>query len=54
LSHFEYISVAVALVLSLAISRLLGGISAATQRDRVYPIHLFWIAQTLLSIIAFW
>ena len=54
MTHFEYISVAVALILSLVVSRLLVGVSAATQPDRAYWVHLCWIGQSLLNAVVFW
>jgi hypothetical protein len=40
---FEYITVAVSLVLSLGLVRLLEGSLSAFSPSRVYPIHAVWL-----------
>ena len=54
MTQFEYISVAIALICSTVVARLLGGIAPATRSDRSYWIHLCWVAQGLLVIVVLW
>ena len=46
---FEYVTVAVSLVLSLAVVRLLDGLRFAASRERGYPIHLLWVLTKLIA-----
>ena len=43
MSHFEYISVAVLLIYSLLLAKLLGALPAALQPARRYWVHVTWI-----------
>ena len=43
MSHFEYISVAVSLIYSLILAKLLGALPAALRPDRRYWVHTLWI-----------
>ncbi len=43
MSHFEYISVAVSLIYSLLLAKLLGALPAALQPARRYWVHTTWI-----------
>lgn len=55
MSHFEYISVAVALINALLISRLLNGFPAAFSEQARYPIHYAWvITLTLVAVLQWW
>jgi len=54
MSHFEYISVAVSLVYSLILAKLLGALPAAIRRDRRYWLHLLWILNLILATVASW
>ena len=54
MTQFEYISVAIALICSTVVARLLGGIAPATRSDRFYWIHFCWVAQGLLVIVVIW
>ena len=54
MSHFEYVSVAVALVSALAVGRLLSGFSASIDRERRYWIHVGWVVGLLLACVAQW
>ncbi len=54
MSHFEYISVAYALIYALAVGRLLGGLSPAMDASRRYWVHLIWILLLLLVAVAGW
>lgn len=51
---FEYISVAVSLVLSLCVVRLLDGLRFAATRKRRYWVHLLWVITKLLNCAIFW
>ncbi len=51
---FEYVTVAVSLVLSLAVVRLLDGLRFAASRERGYPIHLLWVLTKLMNCALFW
>ena len=55
MSHFEYVSVAYALIYALAVGRLLGGLSPAMDASRRYWVHLIWILLLLLvTVMAWW
>ena len=54
MSHFEYVSVAYALLYALAIGRLLGGLSPAMDVGRRYWVHLIWILVLLLATVMAW
>jgi hypothetical protein len=51
---FEYISVAVSLVMSLCVVRLLDGLRFAATRQRRYWVHLLWVLTKLLNCAIFW
>ena len=55
MNHFEYVSVAVALVFSLAIARLLGGLPHTSARGRgaVLPL-VFNVAMILAGMTSWW
>ena len=54
MTHFEYISVAVSLVYSLILAKLLGALPAAVRRDRRYWVHLLWIVNLILATLGSW
>ena len=55
MSHFEYVSVALALMYALVIGRLLSGLSPSFQVSRRYWIHATWIIVLLLvSVLQWW
>ena len=55
MSHFEYISVAIALMYALLMGRLLSGLSPSFNKSRRYPIHLAWVVTLILvSILQWW
>jgi len=54
MTHFEYISVAVSLIYSLALAKLLGGLPAALQPGKRYWVHSLWIFSLLSVTIASW
>jgi hypothetical protein len=54
-SHFEYISVAIALIFALAVGRLLSGLSLSMVENRRYWVHLTWVFTLLLvSVMGWW
>lgn len=55
MSHFEYVSVAVALIYALAVGRLLSGLSFSLTAKRQYWVHTVWVFTLLLiSVISWW
>ncbi len=55
MSHFEYVSVAAALIFALVIGRLVGGIPAAMKQERFYWVQAVWILVMLLvSVFQWW
>ena len=54
MSHFEYISVAVSLIYSLILAKLLGALPIALQPDRRYWVHALWIASLLGVTVDSW
>ena len=54
MSHFEYISVAIALLSALVVGRLLSGFSAALDQRRMYWVHFGWIVVLLLVCVGQW
>jgi hypothetical protein len=54
MSHFEYVSVAIALMYAIAVGRLLGGLSISMTESRRYWIHTTWIVVLLLVSVAAW
>ena len=54
LTHFEYISVAVALVIALIVGRLVGAIPIVLESQRRYWIHAGWVAVMLLVVVMQW
>ena len=51
---FEYVTVAVSIVLALGVVRLLDGVRHALSPGRRYPTHFLWIATKLLNHALFW
>ena len=51
---FEYVTVAVSLVVSLCIVRLLDGLRFAAARERRYWVHFLWIVNKLLNCALYW
>ena len=51
---FEYLSVAVSIVLSLSVVRLVGGLQAAFDPARRYWIHWGWVVAKVVSCLLFW
>lgn len=51
---FEYISVAVSIVLALSIARIVDGLRASFDPGRRYWIHATWVVIKLFNPIIFW
>jgi hypothetical protein len=54
ISHFEFLSVGIAIVVSFGVIRLLDGASHAVGRTRRYWPHLMWVALKLLQHFNIW
>ena len=54
MSQFEYVSVAIALVFTLAVGRVLAGVNGALASERRYLVHAGWLAHILLACVAQW
>ena len=54
LSQFEYISIAVSLVLAFGLTRLLSGLPHVIQGERRYWVHGFWCLQAVVNYAMFW
>jgi len=51
---FEYLSVAVSIVLSLSAAQLLSSIRAVLKSERRYWVHTIWIAIALCIHVVLW
>jgi hypothetical protein len=51
---FEYVTVAVSIVLSFGVVRLLDGLRAAALPECRYWVHLAWIPTKLLNHALYW
>jgi hypothetical protein len=54
MSEFEYLLIIVALLLSLAMARLIGGLPAALERSRRYWVHSVWVVSTIANVLFSW
>jgi hypothetical protein len=54
MTHFEYITVAVSMVLSLGVVRLLEALRHAFDPARRYAVVLLWIIAKLMNHVLFW
>ena len=54
MSQFEYVSVAIALVFTLAVGRVLAGIQEAFASERRYLVHTGWVVHVLLTCVGEW
>jgi hypothetical protein len=54
MTHFEYISVAVSLIYSLILAKLLGALPAALQPGKRYWVHALWIVSLLGVTLDSW
>jgi hypothetical protein len=54
---YLHIRIVIGIVLGLALTRILAGLSRFIQhpgRDKVYAVHLLWVAAVLVTAIHFW
>ena len=51
---FEYLSVAVSIVLSLSAAQILANLRAVLDPDRRYWVHALWVLQALLVHVIYW
>lgn len=54
MSKFEYVSVALALVYSFIVARLVSALPAVLDRERRYWLHVLWLGVALLATISTW
>ena len=54
MTHFEFVSVAAALIYALAIGKLTSGIATSLQVNRFYWIHALWMIGLLLVCVLQW
>lgn len=54
MSQFEYISVAVSLVLTFSVARLLGGVPYRFLGERGYWVHGLWCTLAIVNLATFW
>lgn len=54
---YLHIRVLISMILGLSVTRLVSGVASFIQhpgRDRIWPLHLAWVAWALLNVAAFW
>ena len=54
MTHFEFVSVAAALIYALAIGKLTSGIAMSLQTNKFYWIHAVWMIGLLLVCVLQW
>ena len=54
MTHFEYIFVAVAIILSFTLLRLLDALPSVFSRERAYWVHTVWVLFLLFFCAGFW
>jgi hypothetical protein len=54
MTHFEYLSVAVSIVLSISVAQLVVRLRDVLARDRRYWVHALWVAETLWLHVGVW
>ena len=54
MTHFEYIAIAMSIVFSFAVLRLLDALPHVAAREKRYPIHALWVAILLFWCALFW
>ena len=54
MTHFEYISVAISIVLSLAVLRLLDALPDVFQSDKRYWVHGLWVGYLIWWTAVYW
>lgn len=54
---FAHVRIIIGMILGLSVSRLLTGSARFVQhpgKQKIYPVHLAWVAFILLSVVHFW
>src|SRR5258708_7224844 len=54
---YLHVRVLISMILGLSVARLIGGVAGFIQhpgRDRVWPVHLGWVAWALLNVVTLW
>ena len=54
---YLHVRVLISMILGLSVTRLVGGVAKIIlrpDRDRIWPIHLGWVAWALFNVITFW
>ncbi|MCP4004295.1 MAG: hypothetical protein GY725_08875 [bacterium] len=54
MSQFEYVAIAVSLILSLGVARILNGISHALNGEHHYWVHTSWVLVSLANFAIYW
>lgn len=54
MSHFEYVSVAIALMYALLAGRLLSGLSPSLDETKRYSVHFLWLITLILVVVMQW
>ena len=54
MSQFEYLAVGVAMLISIAVARMISGLPHSVGRERRYPLHYGWILVWLWGIVMSW
>ena len=54
MTHFEFLTVAVSIVLSLSVLRFVEGLRVALRRERRYWVHWGWLLAKVLSCLIYW
>ena len=54
MTHFEFVSVAAALIYALAIGKLTSGIAMSLQTNKFYWVHAVWMIGLLLVCVLQW
>ena len=54
MTFFEYITVAISIVLALAVARTIDGLRSAFSRDSRYWVHASWVVIKITNPITYW
>ena len=54
MTHFEFLTIAFSIIVAFAITRLLEGLVNEIRSEGRYWVHIFWLVQSLLSLLAVW
>lgn len=57
MDKFTHVRIVMGMIVSLGLTHMLKGLSATIQHPtkiRIYPIHMAWVASTVLYILHFW